>query len=141
MRRRAFLATVGAATLTGCTASADGRDVEQYAVDGLEDSDIYHDSHVDDVFSVDPFYDQIVLALEFDPDSEYDPLENDVLLLDGHDTVATGEDESRLYDTDPTYVGFELDADAIGDRRSFRVVSKDAAGVIEEVEIEVVYRE
>ena len=142
MRRRAFVATAGAVALAGCTASGDEEevDIEEYAVRGLEESSIYHGYELLEKSTL--FAEWIEIGLRYDTEADYDPLEYETILLDGHDKISEGEEDNRSLADDgeeqPDLVTFEVSAEHLRDGGPYRVVSKDDAGVVEEFEIEVV---
>lgn len=141
MRRRAVLATAGTVALAGCTASGDGDefDYDAYSLIGLENSSIYNDSGLYNGRRLLVFGHEVMLALEYDPDSEYQPHANEVLLLENYETIAEGEDDSDISTSDPGYISFPFSCELADAGGPYRVVSKDEAGtVIDEFELEVV---
>ncbi|WP_436348897.1 hypothetical protein [Natronorubrum sp. FCH18a] len=77
-------------------------------------------------------YEDYLLYLQFNVDSDYDPTENDVYLLDGE--VVTSEGYVRLFDPDGRLT-FELSNKQITDGGPYRVVSRTPIEIVDEFEL------
>jgi len=139
VRRRTVLATVATAATAGCTASADDEpDPSTIEVTGLDESSVYHDYEVSEVFLGEILQDgEYRLDLIYEGSADYDPSNHEVYLMDGHTALSevTDGDEIEL-GGDPA-IALHLEREEIEDGATYRVVSKYPVGVVDDFEITI----
>ncbi|UHQ98264.1 hypothetical protein HYG81_19500 (plasmid) [Natrinema zhouii] len=129
--------------LAGCTASGgEGKiDPDDYTVRGVENSEVYHDGRVQEpnTISIERLLrsGKPEIALEFDPEAEYDPTDYDVYLMDGDTVVADGYVGGAL-GLGADQIEFEIDTSILERRPTYRVVSMQVTQPTDEFELEIV---
>lgn len=139
MRRRTVLATAATAATAGCTASAeDDPDPSGIEVIGLDESTVYHDYQISASALGDILYGgEYRLDLVYDGSADYDPSDHEVYLMDGHEVVSELTDGDELDVSGDPAIPLYLESEDVEDGATYRVVSKDPVGVVDDFELTI----